>query len=142
MIPFPKYNSKYRYMYPYFNAVLHIFMGWSGGAMVLHKLSEPGRPTDLDNSRARAYPACSRCGWGFVGYFFSRLSLLSSFFFLPLSGRCRLKYCLKGPLSPKQPINQHHISISQSVVYRTQSKNVLQRKTRPQQDILSTVANF
>ena len=30
-------------------------------------------------------------------------------FFLPLWGtaRYRLKYCLKGPLSPKQPTNQH-----------------------------------
>ena len=35
---------------------------WSGGAMVLGKLPVPGRPTNLDNSRARAYCACSRCG--------------------------------------------------------------------------------
>ena len=51
--------------------------------MVLGKLSVPGRPTNLDESRARAYCACSRCGWGLFGLFFSRLS----FFFLPLSGR-------------------------------------------------------
>ena len=38
--------------------------GWSGGAMVLGKLSVPRRLTNLDNSRARAYCACSRCGWG------------------------------------------------------------------------------
>ena len=31
--------------------------------MVLDKLSVPGRPTDLDNSRARAYCTCSRCGY-------------------------------------------------------------------------------
>ena len=31
--------------------------GWSGGAMVLGKLPEPGRPTNLDWSRARAYCA-------------------------------------------------------------------------------------
>ena len=36
--------------------------GWSDGAKVLDKLSVPGRPTSLDNSRARAYCACSRCG--------------------------------------------------------------------------------
>ena len=48
------------------------------------KLPVPGRPTDLDSSRARAYCACSRCGWGLLGLFFSRLSFL---FFLPLSGR-------------------------------------------------------
>ena len=47
--------------------------------MVLGKLSVPGRPTNFDFSRARAYCACSRCGWGLFGHFFSRLSLLSSF---------------------------------------------------------------
>ena len=54
--------------------------GWSGGAMVLDKLSLPGRPTNLDNSRARAYCACSRCGLGLFGHFF----LSSIFDFLPL----------------------------------------------------------
>ena len=53
--------------------------GWSGGAMVLGKLPVPGRPTYLDYSRARAYCACSRCGWGVVGTFFLYLSFLSSF---------------------------------------------------------------
>ena len=38
-------------------------MGWSGGAMVLGKLPVPGRPTNSDKSRARAYCACSWCGW-------------------------------------------------------------------------------
>ena len=37
-------------------------MGWSGGAMVLGKLSVPGRPTNLDNSLARAHCECSKCG--------------------------------------------------------------------------------
>ena len=32
----------------------------SGGAMVLGKLSVLGRPTNLGNSGARAYSACSR----------------------------------------------------------------------------------
>ena len=54
--------------------------GWSGGAKVLGKLSVPGRPTSLDNSRARAYCACSRCARGLFGHFsliylFSSLSL-------------------------------------------------------------------
>ena len=53
--------------------------GWSGGAMVLGKLLAPGRPTTLHNSRARAYCAHSRCGWGLFGHFFSRLSFLFSF---------------------------------------------------------------
>ena len=43
-------------------------MGWSGGAKV----------------RARAYCACSRCGWGCLDIF---LSSVISLFFLPLSGR-------------------------------------------------------
>ena len=59
--------------------LLHRCGGWSGGAKALSKLSVPGRPTYLDYSRARAYCACSRCGWGLFGHFFSRLSVLSSF---------------------------------------------------------------
>ena len=47
--------------------------------MVLGKLPEPGRPTSLDNNRARAFCACIRCGWGLFGHFFSRLSFLSPF---------------------------------------------------------------
>ena len=50
--------------------------------MVLGKLPVPGRPTNLDYSRARAYCACSGCGWGFVWTFF--LSSIISLFFLPL----------------------------------------------------------
>ena len=77
--------------------------GWSGGAMVLGKLPVPGRPTYMSWSRARAYCACSRCGWRLFGHFF--LSSIISLFFLPLFGRrpdrYRLKYCLKGPLNPK-----------------------------------------
>ena len=37
---------------------------------MLGKFSVPGRPTSLDDSRARAYCACSRCGWGLFGHFF------------------------------------------------------------------------
>ena len=47
--------------------------------MVLSKLLASGRPTTLDNSRARAHCAYSRCGWGLFGRFFSRLSFLFSF---------------------------------------------------------------
>ena len=73
---------------------------------MLGKLSLLGRPTSLDDSRARAYCACSRCGWGMFGHF----SLICLFSFLSPSlletPRYRLKYCLKGPLNPKQPTNQ------------------------------------
>ena len=46
---------------------------------MLGKLLVPGRPTSLDDSRARAYCACMRCGWGLFVRFFSHLSLLFSF---------------------------------------------------------------
>ena len=75
-------------------------MGRSGGAMVLGKLSVPGCPTILDNSEARAYCACSRCGRSGLDIF----SLIDHFSFLSPSlwetTRYRLKYCLKGPLNP------------------------------------------
>ena len=74
--------------------------------MVLGKLLAPGRSTTMDNSRARAYSAYSRCGWGLFGHF----SLVYHFSFLSPSlwetARYRLKYCLKGPLSPKQSTSQ------------------------------------
>ena len=50
-----------------------------GGAMVLCKLPRPGRPTNLDASRARAYCACSRCGWRLFKHFYSPLSSYFSF---------------------------------------------------------------
>ena len=85
----------------------HIPKGWSGGSMVLGKLPVLGRPTNLGQSRARAYCACSRCGWGLFGHFFSRLSFLFLSPSLWEMTRYRLKYCLKGPLSPKTT-NQPH----------------------------------
>ena len=60
--------------------------------MVLGKLPVPGRPSNLADSRARAYCACSGCGWGLFGHFYSHLSCLSSFS-LSLE-------------DPKQPTNQ------------------------------------
>ena len=62
-----------------------LMQGWSGGAKVLGKLPVPGRPTNLEYSRARAYCAYNRCGLGVVWTFF--LSSITSLFFLPLSGR-------------------------------------------------------
>ena len=69
--------------------------------MVLGKLPLPGRPTNLDKSMARAYCACSSCGWELFGHFISHPSFLFSFFLLWETARYRLKYCLKGPFSPK-----------------------------------------
>ena len=72
--------------------------------MVLGKYSEPKRLTNLDNSRARVYCTCSTCGWAFAHFF---LSSIFSLLFLSLweTARYRLKYCLKGPLNPKQLTN-------------------------------------
>ena len=69
--------------------------------MVLVKLTVPGRPTYLDYIRARAYCACGGCGWGCLDIFsvIYHLSFLSPS--LLETARYRLKYCLKGPLSPK-----------------------------------------
>ena len=72
--------------------------GWSGGAMVLGKILVPSHPIgdgrvvrwcwvnfqcrgvlQFEYSRARAYCAGSRCGWGLFGHFYSHLSFLSSF---------------------------------------------------------------
>ena len=89
---------------------LNLTRGWTGGAKVLGKLPVPGRPTNLAYSRARAYCAFRRCGWGLFGHF----SLIYHFSFLSPSlwktARYRLKYCLKGPLSPKQPTNQMNLT--------------------------------
>ena len=53
--------------------------------MVLGKLLVPGRPTNLDYSRARAFCALQKVRVGAVWIFF--LSSVISLFFLPLSGR-------------------------------------------------------
>ena len=45
--------------------------------MVPGKLPVPGRPTNLDYSRARAYCACSRCGWDVWTFFLSSIILFS-----------------------------------------------------------------
>ena len=49
--------------------------------MVLGKLPVPEGPTNLDLSRARAYCACSRCGWVLFGH----ISLVYHFSFLSSS---------------------------------------------------------
>ena len=50
---------------------------WSVGAMVLGNLPVPG-VLQFTYSRARAYCACSRCGWGLFGHFYSHLSFFFS----------------------------------------------------------------
>ena len=78
--------------------------GWSGSAMVLGKLPVPGRPTILIT--VGQGPIALAVGAGGVVWTFLLSSVLS-----PISpslwetAQCRLKYCLKGLLNPKQPTN-------------------------------------
>ena len=81
--------------------------GWSGGAMVLGKLPVPGRPTVWIIVGQGPTALAGGAGGGCLDIF----SLVYHFSFLTPSlwetARYRLKYCLKGPLSPNQPTNQH-----------------------------------
>ena len=70
--------------------------------MVLGKLPVPGRPTIWITVGQGPTALAVGAGGGCLDIFYSHLSFL---FFLPLweTTRYRLKYCLKGPLNPKQP---------------------------------------
>ena len=73
--------------------------------MVLGKLPVPGRPTILIT--VGQGPIALAVGAGGGGLDISTLIYPFSSFSLSLGdARYRLKYCLKGPLNPKQPINQ------------------------------------
>ena len=80
-------------------------LGWSGGAMVLGKLPVPGRPTIWITVGQGSTALAVGAGGGYLDIF----TLIYPF--SPLSpalwgtARYRLKYRLKGPLSPKQPTN-------------------------------------
>ena len=81
-----------------------LLWGWSGGAMVLGKLPVPGRPTVWMIVGQGPIALAVGAGGRLFGHFFSPLFFL---LLLPLgTARYRLKYCLKGPLNPKQPTNQ------------------------------------
>ena len=91
--------------------MVHGYSGWSGSAMVLGKLPVPGSPTigmlEAQGPIALAVGAGGCCLDIFtLLYLFSPLSP-------PLSeaAQYRLKYCLKGPSNPKQPINQSWLQI-------------------------------
>ena len=88
----------------------YFFRGWSGGSMVLGKLPVPGRPTIWITVGQGPTALAVGAGGGCLDIF----TLIYPF--SPLSpslwetARHELKYCLKGPLNPKQPTNQHTIS--------------------------------
>ena len=83
-----------------------VLRGWSGGAMVLGKLPVPGRPTILITVGQGPTVLAVGAGGGCLDIF----TLIYPFSLLSPSlwetTRYRLKYCLKGPLNPKQPTNQ------------------------------------
>ena len=85
--------------------------GWSGGAKVLGKLPVPGRPTILITVGQGPTALAVGAGGGCLDIF----TLIYHFFSLSPSlwetARYRLKYCLKGPLNPKQPTNQPDVSL-------------------------------
>ena len=69
----------------------------------MSKLSVPGRPTNLNNSRAWAYCACSRCGLGLLGHFYSHISFLTSFSRSLGDGPIWTEILSQKPLNPKKP---------------------------------------
>ena len=75
--------------------------------MVLGKLPVPGRPTILITVGQGPNVLAVGAGGGGLDIF----TLIYPFSSLSPSlwetARYRLKYCLKGPLNPKQPTNQH-----------------------------------
>ena len=80
--------------------------GWSGGAMVLGKLPVPGRPTLWMTVGQGPIALAVGAGGGGLDIF-TLIYLISSLSpSLWETARYRLKYCLKGPLNPKQPTNQ------------------------------------
>ena len=82
--------------------------------MVLGKLPVPGRPTILDTVGQGPTALAVGAGGGCLDIF----TLIYPF--SPLSpslwetARYRLKYCLKGPLNPKQPTNKPLLKESQN----------------------------
>ena len=81
-------------------------MGWLGGAMVLGKLPVPGRPTIWITVGQGPTALTVGAGGGCLDIFILIYPLSPS---LREMTWYRLKYCLKGPLNPKQPTNQINI---------------------------------
>ena len=87
--------------------------GWSGGVMVLCKLPVPERPTIWITVGQGPIALAVGAGGGCMDIF--SLVYHFSFFTLTLweTARYGLKYCLKGPLSPKttnQPLLEIHLT--------------------------------
>ena len=83
-----------------------LWRGWSGGAMVLGKLPVPGRPTVWMIVGQGPIALAVGAGGGCLDIFTLLYLFSPRFPSLWETARYRLKYCLKGPLNPKQPTNQ------------------------------------
>ena len=85
--------------------------------MVLGKLPVPGRPTIWITVGQGPTALAVGAGGGWLDIF----TLIYPFSPLPPSlwetARYRLKYCLKGPLTPKQPTNQSSAGASYNFDY-------------------------
>ena len=86
--------------------IIPVTRGWSGGTMVLGKLPVPGCPTIWITVGQGPTALAVGAGGGCLDIFILiyPFSSLSPFFWE--TARYRLKYCLKGPLNPKQPTTQ------------------------------------
>ena len=73
--------------------------------MVMGKLPVPGRPTILIIVGQGPIALALGAGGGGLDIF-TLIYPFSSFSLSWETARYRLKYCLKGPLNPKQPTNQ------------------------------------
>ena len=97
---------------------------------MLGNISVPGRPTNVDNSVEIG-------AGGVLFYIFSLVYL--SLFLLPLwkTARYRLKYCLKGPLNPKQPTKLPSLMGSSVFDFRVNSEECLCLQTGSHKNCLS-----
>ena len=73
--------------------------------MVLGKLPVPGRPSNLADSRARTYCACSGYRWWWFGHFYSHLYFLSSFSLSLGDGPIKTENLSQRTVKPRQPTN-------------------------------------
>ena len=117
------FNSPFRH---YFFSVYR--WGWSGGAMVLGKLPVPGRPTIWITVGQGPTALAVGAGGGCLDIF----TLDYPFRLLSPSlwetARYRLKYCLKGPLNPKQQTNSVYRSISRREAEKKREIIIYERK--------------
>ena len=102
--------------------------------MVLGKLPVPGRPTILITVGQGPIALAVGAGGGGLDIFTLIFPFSSPSPSLWETARYRLKYCLKGPLNPKQPTNQQPIN---KMAARAKNKKIFKRQV-----LLYRWANF